>query len=349
MGTGLMRWERFIAGLLASGLCVGSVAADEEWLPTTLVPEEKLISESESVPTVDQMSDMEFNRPITEPSELFVDAPDAGCADVCGELPISRGRQGCWQGATFISSYIHDDSSTGLAIGGVDVSSTFAVPLGSYENILLLTPLFRADFLNAAAIFDLPSEVYETGVRGLWRTSLTDRLSTMAIVTPGVRTDFQNSDSAFRLFGMGLLTWQTIPDKLSLSGGVVYTGRDDFPVLPAVGLLWTPTTELKFDIQFPSPRISYRLAKDGQSSELWGYLSGVFGGNTWSVQRASGVNDQLTIRDLRLMLGLENLLPENRSAFMECGLVFDRSFAWQDSTEDTPLDSTWMLRAGISF
>ena len=59
--------------------------------------------------------------------------------------------------------------------------------------------------------------------------------------------------------------------------------------------------------------------------------------------------DQLTIRDLRLMLGLENLLPENRSAFMECGLVFDRSFAWQDSTEDTPLDSTWMLRAGISF
>lgn len=89
--------------------------------------------------------------------------------------------------------------------------------------------------------------------------------------------------------------------------------------------------------------------KDGQNSELWSYVSGVFGGNTWAVQRASGLNDQLTIRDLRLMLGLEQLLPANQLAFMECGLVFDRSFSWDSVTEETPLDSTWMVRAGVSF
>ncbi|MFN9723985.1 MAG: DUF6268 family outer membrane beta-barrel protein, partial [Planctomyces sp.] len=260
-----------------------------------------------------------------------------------------KGRKGCWQGGTLISSYLHDDSSTGLAIGSLDASTTFGVPLGSFENILLLTPFFRADFLNSAAVFDLPSEVYETGVRGLWRKKLTDRLSTMAIVTPGVRTDFRNSDGAVRLFGLGLLTWQAVPDRLSLSGGAVHTGRDDFPVLPAAGILWTPSSEWKIDVQFPSPRISRRLMKDGQNSELWGYVSGVFGGNTWAVQRASGLNDQLTIRDLRLMLGLEQLLPANQSAFMECGLVFDRSFTWESGAEETPLDSTWVLRAGVSF
>jgi hypothetical protein len=104
----------------------------------------------------------------------------------------------------------------------------------------------------------------------------------MAIVTPGVRTDFRNSDGAVRLFGLGLLTWQAVPERLALSGGAVYTGRDDFPVLPAAGLLWTPSPEWKFDVQFPSPRISRRLMKDGQSSELWGYLSGVFADNSGS-------------------------------------------------------------------
>lgn len=344
-----LRWKCLCSGIVAATLCAASVTADDDWLPASMVPEDPAATESADSAPADQMSDLEFNRRLPEPEQFFNHSGDDGCSDDCGDLPIPKGRKGCWQGGTLISSYLHDDSSTGLAIGSLDASTTFGVPLGSFQNILLLTPFFRADFLSSSAVFDLPSEVYETGVRGFWRKTLSDRLSTMAIVTPGVRTDFRNSDGAVRLFGLGLLTWQAVPERLSLSGGAVYTGRDDFPVLPAAGILWTPSSEWKIDVQFPSPRISRRLMKDGQNSELWGYLSGVFGGNTWAVQRASGLNDQLTIRDLRLMLGLEQLLPENQSAFMECGLVFDRSFTWESGAEETPLDSTWVLRAGVSF
>lgn len=349
MSTRSLGWSRLISGIFATAVLTVSAVADDEWLPASIVAEESAENELDDSLSADQMSDLEFNRRIPEPEQFFGSTADESCSDGCGDLPIPKGRKGCWQGATLISSYLQDDSSTGLAIGSMDASTTFGVPLGSYENILLLTPFFRADFLSSSAVFDLPSEVYETGVRGLWRKSLNERLSTMAIVTPGVRTDFRNSDGAVRLFGLGLLTWQAVPERAALSGGVVYTGRDDFPVLPAAGLLWTPSPEWKFDVQFPSPRISRRLIKDGQRSELWGYLAGVFGGNTWAVQRASGLNDQLTIRDLRLMLGLEQLLPENQSAFMECGLVYDRSFSWESGADETQLDSTWILRAGISF
>jgi len=342
-------WSSLFSGILATSVLTSWVAADDEWLPASMVGVEPAEAEVGDSVSADQMSDMEFNRRLPEPEQFFSGSADDSCSDECGDLPIPKGRKGCWQGASVISSYLHDDSATGLAIGSMDASTTFGVPLGSYENILLVTPFFRADFLSSAAVFDLPSEVYETGVRGFWRKSLNERLSTMAIVTPGVRTDFRNSDGAVRLFGLGLLTWQAVPERLALSGGAVYTGRDDFPVLPAAGLLWTPSSEWKFDVQFPSPRISRRLMKDGQSSELWGYLSGVFGGNTWAVQRASGLNDQLTIRDLRLMLGVEQLLPENQSAFVECGLVFDRSFSWESGADETQLDSTWILRAGVSF
>ncbi len=113
--------------------------------------------------------------------------------------------------------------------------------------------------------------------------------------------------------------------------------------------MWTPTPEWKFDVQFPSPRISRRVMKDGQNSETWAYLSGVFGGNTWAVERPSGTEDELTIRDLRLVIGLEQLLPENRGLFVETGYVFNRSVEYERIPSERELDSAIMLRGGISF
>jgi hypothetical protein len=171
----------------------------------------------------------------------------------------------------------------------------------------------------------------------------------MILVTPSVRSDFQTSDNAFRLFGLGLLTWQWVPKTLSVSGGVVYTGRHDFPVLPAMGLLWTPSPLWKYDIQFPSPRISYRLAKSGSEHETWGYVSGVFGGNTWAVKRTGGVADELTLSDLRLVFGLEHLQPQNRSVFVEAGYVFNRSIEYTNTGFQQDLEAAMMLRMGVAF
>jgi hypothetical protein len=116
-----------------------------------------------------------------------------------------------------------------------------------------------------------------------------------------------------------------------------------------MGLLWTPAPEWKLDLQFPSPRLSYRLAKDPHHHETWAYLSGVFGGNTWAVSRAGGLTDELTISDLRLVTGIEHLQTENHGFFAEIGYVFNRSIEYINVPFQRDLDATWMIRAGISF
>lgn len=280
---------------------------------------------------------------------------DSICAEQdceqCGdcETPLVRHRNGFLQGVQVSYGSIGDDPATGIVVRTVDTSASFAIPLGSMDNVISITPYFRADLLEAAAIFDVPESLYDTGVKMFWRRPISERLGSMILVTPSVRSDFQTSDNAFRLFGLGLLTWQWVPKTLSVSGGVVYTGRHDYPVLPAMGLLWTPSPLWKYDIQFPSPRISYRLAKSGSEHETWGYVSGVFGGNTWAVKRTGGVADELTLSDLRLVFGLEHLQPQNRSVFVEAGYVFNRSIEYTDIAFQQDLDAAMMLRMGVSF
>lgn len=320
--------------------------ADSPFLPATF-PNHSTNSEPVAAP--DLQSEMEFNRPLPSLAAPSQNSHRCSPPDSCGEEALNRFRKGFFQGAAVSTAYLHDDSNTGLAITSTDVSASVAIPLGSFDNLLVATPFLRTEFLNAADTLNLPDEVHETGARFFWKRPVSDHLSLMAIVTPAMRTDFRNTDNAFRIFGLGLLIWEAVPDTLSLSGGVVHTGRDDFPLLPAAGLLWTPVPEWKIDLQFPSPRISYRLRKDGGRSETWAYLSGVFGGNTWAIQRPSGANDELTLRDYRLISGFEHLLPQNRSLFLEGGFVFGRVIEFEFSPDKTELDSAGIIRCGIAF
>ena len=265
------------------------------------------------------------------------------------DIPLVRFRKSCFQGAQASYGTLNDNPDLGIKIRTLETSATFAIPLGSMENVITFTPYIRADLLEAAAVFDVPESLFDTGIKMFWKRPISDRLGSILLITPSIRSDFTTRDNAFRLFGMGLLTWQWVPQKLSVSGGVVYTGRDDFPILPAMGLLWTPSPEWKFDAQFPSPRISRRLTKNGACSETWAYLSGVFGGNTWAVTRAGGATDQLTISDLRLVTGIEYVQCENRGFFLEAGYVFNRSMEYTNVPFQRDLDAAMMMRAGVTF
>ena len=276
---------------------------------------------------------------------------DTGCTtDIdCCDAPLIRYRTTCFQGAQAAYGVIPGGDADGLGIKTLDLLGTFAVPFGSMDHVISFTPFFRMDQLNAVPSLDVPDSLYETGVKSFWKKVQNERLTMMVLFTPSVRSDFQSSQQALKLFGMALLQWKLVPEKLSMTGGAVYTGRQDYPVLPAMGLYWTPSPLWKLDIQFPSPRISHRLLKDGDKSETWAYLSGVFGGNTWAVKRASGQDDQLTLRDLRLVLGVEHLLRENRGVFVETGWVFSRSMEYTNTPGQIDFGDAILLRAGIQF
>ncbi len=265
------------------------------------------------------------------------------------EVPIRRFKKQAIQKVAVSGGWLAAVSGNDLSTGFVEASIGLGVPLGSFDNILGVTPRFRMDWIDAAAGLDVPSELYETGVQFFWRKPISDRWSFMTIVTPGVRSDFTTSDEAFRIFGLGLFNWQCKPETLSLSFGAVYLDRADVPLLPAVGLTWTPEPMTRLDLRFPESRISHRLRKNGADNETWAYLSGGLGGNTWAVTRQSGQTDELSLRDLRVIAGLEHIIDGGGGWFAELGYAFNRRLEYERTSTEVSLSDGVILQAGWAY
>lgn len=311
--------------------------------------------------------------PAIDPVIIGQDGPDPEqLFNQPAELPLVRFKKqaiqkvtlaGGWLGATqgndLSSSFLETSIGVGIPLGlvrrklsGEDEAAFDPEPAtekAGAPEILSIAPSFRVDFIDAAQGIDIPAELYQTGVSFFYRKSLNDRLSAMAIVSPGVRSDFTTSDKAFRLFGLGLLTWDCVPEELSLSFGAVYLDRADLPLLPALGLTWMPRTTTRLELQFPQSRLAWRLAKDGGASETWTYLSAGIGGNTWAVTRADGKTDELSLGDIRLVLGLDHIIDGGGGWFAECGYAFNRHIEYQSTQTKIDLSDGIVLQAGWRY
>jgi hypothetical protein len=205
------------------------------------------------------------------------------------------------------------------------------------------------DYFNAAPGIDIPSELFETGVSFYYRKPFNDRWSAMAVIKPSVRSDFTTSDEAFRIFGLAMMTWDCVPNNLSLSFGVVYLDRADLSLLPAAGLTWTPKPKSRLDIRFPESRLAWRLAKNGCHSETWSYVSAGLGGNTWAVTRASGQTDELSLRDYRTSIGFEHIVDGGGGWFIEAGYSFSRQIEYQSTQTEVGLSDGVLFQAGWRY
>lgn len=266
-----------------------------------------------------------------------------------GEPQLRSFKRGAIQKVSLSGGWIQDVDGSGLSTRHYEVSLQTGIPLGSFDHILGVTPSFRTDFVEAARGVDVPSELYQAGVGFFYRQTLNDRWSGMAIVTPSVRSDFTTSDDAVRLFGLGLMTWAAIPDQLDLSFGAVYLGRADLPVLPAVGLRWTPSPRCRLDLRFPQSRLSYRLHKQGAQSETWAFTSVGIGGNTWAVTRGNGQTDELSLRDVRWLVGVERLLDGGGRLFCETGLALNRRLEYEQAEFEQEFANAVVLQAGWNY
>lgn len=182
----------------------------------------------------------------------------------------------------------------------------------------------------------------------------------------GLFTDFAHFDSnGVRLMGLALMRYNLTP-TLALKAGVSYINRADIKLLPAGGIVWTPNPQTRWDIFFPQPKLACYLTTLG-NYDLWWYVSGEYGGGTWSLRRWRDVNgngqkdfgetdnDLMDINDIRVMLGIDIGPPGtssvgHRGAFFEVGYVWNREVVFVLRPEDsfTPA-STLMLRGGFAF
>lgn len=276
------------------------------------------------------------------------------------EIELENFRRGVFQGGELLGGYLSDgsDASVGPGMsGGLDetfweVRLSTGIPLGSLDNLLGVRPFFRADHLSGLSGIDAPETLYSTGVTLFHRKKWNERVSTIVIATPSVRSDFTTSDNAFRLFGLGLVNWQCRED-LSLSLGAVYFDRSDLGVLPAFGLSWTPTPRWKIDLMMPRPQINRRLWVDPGQAEGWAFVGGSIGGNTWAVTREGGVrdsqSDELTVKGLRVFGGYETLVTGNRGWGIEVGYVFNRSLEYEQDAIEFDLHDAVFIEANWKF
>lgn len=266
------------------------------------------------------------------------------------EAPIQKFRPSFFQGFDVRGGTLLDwgDEQGGLDQTFQEIGASFGVPLGSLDNILAVRPFFAATQLSGPTTIDVPETLYDTGVALFNRKVWTPTISTTVVVSPTVRSDFTTGDDALRIFGLGLINWQSRPSMV-WSAGVLYLDRADVGILPVAGFVWTPKPTLKVNGMLPNPGIARRIWKDGGRGEAWASIGGSFGGNTWAVTRTSGDVDQLTLRDYRLLADYAVIRPGNRGWSVATGFAFGRSIEYERGDVELDLDNAWFLEAALRF
>ena len=238
-----------------------------------------------------------------------------------------------------------------------EISGTFAIPfLYNTDSPLLVTPGLALTLLDgpttalAPPTPDLPPRVYDAYLDLGWKPHLTPWLSGDLGVRASLSSDLRSFNSkSMRWMGRGLGVLTFTPE-VQVALGVVYLDRQDIKLLPAGGLIWTPSPDVRYDILFPNPKLAKRLNDIG-TLEVWCYAAAEYGGGSWNVNRPiSGVNDNFDYNDIRTMLGLEWSTHGGLRGHLEVGYVFARELVFDVAPPAKySLDNTYMLRGGLSF
>ena len=289
-------------------------------------------------------------------SEGYSDAPiDVRSVSALDEEAIvPRYKKQALQSMSLSGGFLADIGSKQLSSQFLEASIGSGIPLGTFDNILGIRPSVRVDWIDADDSIGAPEELYEFQLQFFYRKKLRENLSVLAIISPSMRSDLSTSNRAFRLFALGLFNWQCIPRKLTISAGVVSLGRSDLPVLPALGLSWTPTRRTKLDLRFPSSKFAYRLRKESSNSETWAYSLLGLGGNTWAVTRNVGgtddtMTDEFSLRDIRFVFGLERIVSGGGGWFAEAGYTFSRRLEFEHDPVELNLGDAILLQAGWRY
>lgn len=264
------------------------------------------------------------------------------------------------QGPRLRQTYVSGGDGTD-EVGIDDTETSVAVTIPSFlwsTQPLYILPSFGLHLFDGpeSPLFgaDLPAAVYDAFVAAGWQSDPNQIFGAELGIATGVFTDFDTiSSDSLRIMGSGLAKVRITPTA-TLKVGAMYIDRNNVKLIPAGGLLWQPTPYTRFDIFFPSPKAARYLTTLG-TQDIWGYVSGEYGGGTWTIERANGDKDSIDLNDFRVMLGLEWGLSEllrsgKRIGFVEGGYIFERELKYKlNPGDDIDLKEAFMVRAGIGY
>jgi len=232
-----------------------------------------------------------------------------------------------------------------LGMTSLRVGTQVGAPFG--DGVVGVGPSLRVHYLDAGPDLDLPNELYDIGLQGVFVKKFNDRWMSQVMLGPVIRSDFEGASESVDIIGMGMLRWQAKP-RLALMFGAVATGVEEFPVAPLLGLQYAPSDSLVIELMVPQPKVSARFFQTHET-EYWGYLAGKFGGGRWQISRNSGQRDELRYNDFRLAIGLETRREQRGSSFLEISYVFGRDLKFESGLGDRSLDDTVSLSTGFRW
>lgn len=244
----------------------------------------------------------------------------------------------------------------GYSMTNVDTSATLFLPPPAGPFPLTLTPAFSFTSIEAPATSEIPDSLYDLSLGLGWMQPLNEHWMVNYIFSAAIATDFENQTSDMWQFRGGVIGLYNYSEEWKFAVGAMATGRKDVPVIPAVGLTWTPTPDWKVDLMFPQPRVMYLLSESSYEKN-WLYLGTGFDGGAWAFERSDGTDDFTTYREWKCVLGVESnpvkqpgeLMASGMKLMFEAGWIFGRTFEYDSGAPDEELDSTFKLRGLIKY
>ena len=137
----------------------------------------------------------------------------------------------------------------------------------------------------------------------------------------------------------------TFSPSFKIEAGVWYLNRLRVKLLPAGGIVWTPNSDVRFDILFPNPKFTRRITTIGTTD--WRFMiRGEYGGGEWTVKRLSGDIDQVNYNDIRVATGLEFDRSGGIHGMIETGVAFSREILFRVGPPGTFYPTTTVFVGG---
>jgi hypothetical protein len=332
--------------------------------PVVVMPQDGSAMWQSPPPVIDPNSQavmLDGTAPIAAPVQIPGNVPaDPGYSitqepDLKKSLIPMGSRDGFFQKVKFTATWLPQPNSDSLGFTDLRTEVVTALPFFTRENPIIITPSYEMHLVESPATLPepLPSKLNDIAMDfHIFRVYDNHWIADFA-VTPGIFADDHSFDSseALRINGRAIGVYApTIDLKYAL--GVTYLDGGWAKVVPVVGFIYTPTDDVEYQILFPTPRISWRLPWTncpGQD-ERWFYIGLEYGNQAWAIQDSNGTEDVLASRDYRAIMGWERRIAGGVSHRLEIGYVFNRDIKVASiSGNDIPMDSTLLLRAGISY
>ena len=240
------------------------------------------------------------------------------------------------------SSLSHGNS---LTFGTAQVSLAAMLPVDPPHRMLLVRPAVAIHTLDSP--LDAPSRLYSAGINLMWLERLNDDMRLTIAANPSAGGDDSEFGQHLRVFAMGAVAWDWIPDELRLTAGAAWLGRRDIGVVPAAGIEWTRDENWNVSLILPRPRVSRRLAWS-DTSETWLYAAGAINGGTFDVRRGNGTADELSIREFQTTVGVEMKSDHRGRGFFEIGAGFGRELQYERTREKVDFGPGVVLRFGLT-